>query len=364
MSNPNQICVFCGQRPANKTKEHVIPKWLISLTGDIKRLAWIGPLFETGHEKGMKIPFDQFHFPSCDTCNHAYSDLENKTASAFQRVLTCQSVSAEEWETLLNWFDKVRVGLWLGYHHYLGKNQLDITPHYRISGRVGLTDRLLAIYRTSFAGNRVNFPGIQTAVFALMPTCFTLVVNNFCFLNVSTDFLVANRIGFPHPSKVTILENGALLAEGIGKAAQPQIRRPILKYPYDRRCTVVAQAIYSRFVNEMTSDLYTTEYVTSLSAGVGRSKIVVENDSRTLVKPLFLGADWVPNTVKHSEAFTLSLLAQTLRIQNEQALRVRVDRNASKDFRESVKSNYRMARKINQVYIDLIMKRPEAISLR
>lgn len=311
----------------------------------------------------MRIPFDQFHFPSCDTCNQAYSDLESKTASAFQKVLACQNVSAEEWETLLNWFDKIRVGLWLGYHHYLGKNLLDITPHYRISERVGLTDRLLAIYRTSFAGSRINFPGIQTAMFALMPTCFTLLVNDFCFLNVSTDFLVANRIGFPHPRKITITDNDALIAEDIRIAAQPQIHKPILKYPHDKRCTVVAQAIYSRFMSETTSDLYTNDYVTSLSTGMGKSNIVVENDSQTLVKPIFFGSDWVPNTVKHSKDFMLSLLAQTLRIQNEQASRVRVNHNASKDFRELVKAKYRMARKINQAYIDLIVRRPEDISL-
>jgi hypothetical protein len=28
-----EVCVFCGERPQSKTKEHVIPKWLIEMTG-------------------------------------------------------------------------------------------------------------------------------------------------------------------------------------------------------------------------------------------------------------------------------------------------------------------------------------------
>jgi hypothetical protein len=33
----NKVCVFCGEKPTNKTKEHIIPEWLIELTGDINR---------------------------------------------------------------------------------------------------------------------------------------------------------------------------------------------------------------------------------------------------------------------------------------------------------------------------------------
>jgi hypothetical protein len=35
----DKFCVFCGESPENKNKEHVIPQWLIRMTGYSKRIA-------------------------------------------------------------------------------------------------------------------------------------------------------------------------------------------------------------------------------------------------------------------------------------------------------------------------------------
>ena len=35
-------CIFCGKVPETKTKEHVIPQWLINMTGDPKRNLHLG----------------------------------------------------------------------------------------------------------------------------------------------------------------------------------------------------------------------------------------------------------------------------------------------------------------------------------
>jgi hypothetical protein len=38
-------CIFCGNPPSAKNKEHVVPKWLIELTGDPKREWYLGLYF-------------------------------------------------------------------------------------------------------------------------------------------------------------------------------------------------------------------------------------------------------------------------------------------------------------------------------
>ena len=38
----NKICVFCGLQPHSKNKEHIIPQWLIKMTGEPNRQANFG----------------------------------------------------------------------------------------------------------------------------------------------------------------------------------------------------------------------------------------------------------------------------------------------------------------------------------
>jgi hypothetical protein len=35
--NMDKFCVFCGKKPQSKNREHIIPQWLIALTGDPNR---------------------------------------------------------------------------------------------------------------------------------------------------------------------------------------------------------------------------------------------------------------------------------------------------------------------------------------
>lgn len=78
-----QTCIFCGEPPDNKTKEHVIPKWLIELTGDPKRIWKLGVRYgeEDKRKRERKFAADQFQFPACEACNSAYSELEGRAKS-------------------------------------------------------------------------------------------------------------------------------------------------------------------------------------------------------------------------------------------------------------------------------------------
>jgi len=37
-----KYCVFCGKPPSDKNKEHVLPHWLIKMTGDPNRVVNLG----------------------------------------------------------------------------------------------------------------------------------------------------------------------------------------------------------------------------------------------------------------------------------------------------------------------------------
>ena len=87
-SNP-KTCVFCGNPPDNKTKEHVVPRWLIELTGDPKRTWNLGVRYgeEDGAKRERKFAADQFQFPACEACNSIYSDLEGRAKSMLRSRL-------------------------------------------------------------------------------------------------------------------------------------------------------------------------------------------------------------------------------------------------------------------------------------
>ena len=112
-----KTCVFCGKPPESKTKEHVIPQWLIERRGDPKRTWNLGVCYAEKDEAKRERRFaaNQFHFPACDVCNNAYSDLEgNGAKGSITNLGAADHLKAKEWNDLLDWFDKVRVGLWLG----------------------------------------------------------------------------------------------------------------------------------------------------------------------------------------------------------------------------------------------------------
>ena len=90
-----KFCVFCGQKPSSKHKEHIIPQWLIELTGDPNRLAIFSNIFDIQEMRLVQkeFAFDQFKFPSCAKCNEEYSDFENKAREVVLRILDDDALS-------------------------------------------------------------------------------------------------------------------------------------------------------------------------------------------------------------------------------------------------------------------------------
>lgn len=197
MSQPSKFCVFCGQRPHNKTKEHVLPLWLIKRTGDPNRTVQIGFPW-VGQKPKREFAFDQLQFPACHACNESFGqNLENRAKVVIERLLGRQSVKESELDTLLDWLDKVRTGLWLG-SLALNGNLFGIKPKFFIRDRIGMHDRMAAIYETNYAKGALSFLGTDLPGFVANPSCFALLINDLAIFSVSYQFLFSKRLGLPH----------------------------------------------------------------------------------------------------------------------------------------------------------------------
>ena len=207
-----KFCVFCGQKPSSKHKEHIIPQWLIELTGDPNRLANFSNIFDIQKMRLVQkeFAFDQFKFPSCAKCNEEYSDFENKARDVVLRILDDDALSATDFMILLDWLDKIRVGLWLGYN-YLQKNIAEIDPNYHIAKRIGICDRAIFIYKLSTYSPGINFGGVNLPAFQYHPICYNLRINQYSFFNLSTHFLLSKHLGFPYPRESNYSESRSIL---------------------------------------------------------------------------------------------------------------------------------------------------------
>jgi hypothetical protein len=198
MTNYLKTCVFCGKPPNGKNKEHVIPQWLIAQTGSKSRE--IIANFDKSTGKARKFAFQAFTFPACRQCNSNYSTLESNTQKIFFKLMNDQTITTAEISQLLDWFDKVRVGMWLAQYH-LDRNPGGITPNFHMSDRIGTKDRALGIAKIDGSEKGVNWIGVETPLFMRSPSCFGLRIDNFLFFSISFEFLLAKALGFPYPSQ-------------------------------------------------------------------------------------------------------------------------------------------------------------------
>ena len=175
-----KLCVFCGEKPTSKSREHVIPRWLIALTGEMKRPFHIGPLM--GRPQLKSVPFDALTFPACKSCNERFAAIESPARKIVSTLLTCGDLSCHDFHALLDWLDKVRVGLWLGCR-YLDNNPFGIDPKFAIEQRIGTRDRTLIVTRLDQQTRRLGLIGPGLPLFQHQPCCFSMLINSVSLLS-------------------------------------------------------------------------------------------------------------------------------------------------------------------------------------
>jgi len=269
------MCVFCGNMPDEKTKEHVIPKWLIEFTGDPNRSVFLGldlPHFvKTGEAKQRKFSFSAFHFPACSSCNSQFSKLESDAKLLMQKIFAKEFLDNGEITTLLDWFDKVRMGLWLAFIT-LDDLTKEFTPRLYITNRQKQKDRALFIYDLKDTTRKeLGISGVNSPVFNQIPGCFALIINSKLFLNISADFLTAKSLGFAY-GQLSGIEGQGLHQMfnthiGTGKPVYP-----VVGFPYANGAMEIYQVVVSK---QLTFDL---------EAGAGK----------TLFDNAYLSANYLP----------------------------------------------------------------------
>lgn len=257
-----KMCIFCGHRPVDKNKEHVIPQWLIRATGRT------GSPIVDGPDK--KIGFMSFTMPACTACNDRYSKLELATKGVMEKIFTGTPVNSTEINTLLDWFDKVRVGLWLA-NAYLNPKMYDFQPKIAIDTRVGKLDRALVVEKIDMPASDkgILIEGLYSPIFIYSPSVFQMLINNYSFTSASCANLVSNRLGFPVINNVTLVSGGR--THGNLCPGREKVTHPVIKdFAPSSNQIILYQPIFSQF---QKSPLCQTKYVQKYSldhnAGLG-----------------------------------------------------------------------------------------------
>lgn len=310
-----KICIFCGKRPFSKTKEHILPKWLLEITGDPKRALNLEFPSGFGDTPIRAIAFDALHFPACSECNNAFSRSEHRAKEVVEKILKYAPLSAIDLDVLLRWLDKIRIGLWLGFL-YLSKNPFNISPSFHITKRISTKDRAVIIYRARDQQKGLAFQAINVPTFHHMPSCFTLIINDFYFFNVSADFLFARRLGFPYPLNSFFQHDGLHMNIVAGRE---RIMLPPVRLPFFEEGTEIYQPM---FLNEVFRDdpqVYDTAYVKGMSMdwenGVGWPMLI--RDHRLIKASPEPSLNWLPRSTHIRADLQTKIMRQTLKIQTD-----------------------------------------------
>lgn len=220
-------CVFCGQKPNAKTREHVVPYWLLEMTGDPKRAVTFGQNYDKDKEP-IRYSWSNFVAPACNACNGRYADLEGQVKPIIEALQRREALPVSAYIDLLDWLDKVRIGVWLT-RHMIENSPIEITPNFHISSRIAEKDRMLALYVFDSGNKGINLFGSDSLIFNEMPSCYGLRINDILLLNVSSDFFCSRGCGLPYPNSMRHLiggeNNGMLKLDGSSYAAE--ITNPI-----------------------------------------------------------------------------------------------------------------------------------------
>lgn len=286
-------CVFCGQRPVAKNKEHVIPEWLIKATGKPGRLASFGTFHPTSSAPKV-FAFDQLVFPACTTCNEGFGRTEDQAKRVIDRMFSEQPLAAQDFDVLLDWLDKVRVGMWLGMM-YLEGNPWEIVPKFHISARVGLRDRTVGIARIEGRQSGINLVGPESPCFGLSPTAMCLLINDVALFNSSAIDLCSRRLGFPFATRFQPQSDGRMQCE-----VQPGLERiliPVQRFSYRPSMPFIYQPILERTMRE-PPDPYDCDYVRAncLDLEAGRGSLFLQRDGLVAVYGAAASKRWIPDS--------------------------------------------------------------------
>lgn len=275
-------CVFCGKPPSHKNCEHVLPLWLIEQTGDPKREIRVA-LDSDSEPKAFA--FDQFKFPACTKCNDRYARLEGCVSAIFRKLWSRAPLNQKEWILLLDWSDKVRVGLWLGLS-MLFKNPHKIEPRFAIDQRIRRLDRILMLAHSSVSRTGLLFSTPLERVFYFMPSYICIYANGLVLVNASSSSLASGLLRLPEIRGADFNSDDTLTVKIRSCNGGAPIQPPFAS----RGFAVVAQCIYPA---ELVSDELFSAVTDRMRHGNAQS-----------VPHLWVNRVWTPLSNKESASWT------------------------------------------------------------
>lgn len=316
MTKKARRCVFCGDQPSGKNVGQILPKWLLRMTGDPSEPVPLGVNRSNG--KPRLFPFSQLVLPSCRSCDEKYGDLEEKARLAFQKICKRTQPSEDELNSLLDWFDKVRVGLW-HWQMRIDPPSVGFEPKFYINDRVGRKDRLVFVVTLEDDIRGLGFYGTDTMAFIRSPSTFVLASNNTAFINVSFDYLLSKRLGFPYLKQWDAIAPGfpdfGLLINGTG-----QVHPPILPGRLRLQGVSFGQCIFDPEIDEINgTEYYSNEIINPLVSDInGRSIIFIgRGDFVSKLSELDAAALHPNMPVARRETYKAWLLLKVHKIQSD-----------------------------------------------
>ena len=234
---------------------------------------------------------------------------------------------------LLDWLDKVRIGLWLAYH-FVQNNPTGIEPTFHIKTRMRRKDRLVAVYPIEGDSKGLNTYGAESLLFHRSPSCFSLRINNLLLVNMSADFLISARCGFPFPRvrQLTLdKEHGFTMAVS-DFVQHSRIRHPILRKPLHKPSVLLMQPVLQVPLDELERSGYSIDsaYIQAHSVD-GRAGILLRQFADRVHSIENLGESIEFDRIVGRDCWPLyDLIAQVYEHQNELQSQYQL---ASKDAR-------------------------------
>ncbi|CAO4148642.1 hypothetical protein [Methylorubrum aminovorans] len=269
-ANLEKFCVFCGNKPEGKNKEHILPKWLLRMTGDEKRQIKLFLNKKTVRHEEQSA--QSFVFPACEACNSEFSHLEGRASDVIRRLLSENPVKEADLNDLLDWMDKIRVGVWLA-DIVRNRDFNVVSRNFHIKTRVGQKDRCLFVFKLKEEYEGLNIIGSSTLMFHGWPSAFGLGINQYMFVNVSSDFLFMHRLGFPIWKNREFTEDGRI--KGDMETGTERVRLPIVSFSFNIEHRSLFQPCFPTIEpdqGERMGDYLKSEYITGnlLTGNKGR----------------------------------------------------------------------------------------------
>lgn len=274
-----KVCIFCGNSPEDKNKEHIIPKWLMRMTDTENKKMSVGINWKEGTD--IQLNFKAFTFPACTKCNTEFADIEGRMKPIMERILNDDYVSAKDLLLMLDWLDKIRISLSLAIS-ILNKGTFDLEPKYYINQRVGLKDRMLAITNCYDDYVGLRWTGVDTLAFLSSPTCFTMKINNILLTNCSMDFILSRQLGFPYLGAEWKNPTNPKLQDMILENGTHRTENRLFKSNLYSPTTIISQPIF-KVTKDISAEKYNNDYVKENSYNYenGEGKLFVTHDNFT-----------------------------------------------------------------------------------